>query len=85
MSRNDIAFFVLPREVAYLIQHILNKYAVALGGVVYRDVSHRSNELSVLDNWRAAHECGQEGTTHFYNYLTVSTLFVKKKLLYCSI
>jgi hypothetical protein len=40
-------------------------------------VCHSADELTVLDDGRAAHECGQEVTTHFYNFLTVSTLFIK--------
>ena len=38
----------------------------------------RADELAVLDDWAAAHECVQVGTTHFYNFLTVLTPFVKK-------
>ena len=38
----------------------------------------RADELAVLDDWAAAHECVQVGTTHFYKLLTVSTSFVKK-------
>ena len=37
-----------------------------------------ADELAVLDNGRATHECVQVGTTVFYNFLTVLTLFVKK-------
>jgi hypothetical protein len=38
---------------------------------------HRAHQLAVLDDGGAAHECVQVGTTHFYNFLTVSTLFIK--------
>ena len=41
-------------------------------------MSDCADKLAVLDNGRATHECGQEGTTHFYNFLTVSIPFVKK-------
>ena len=45
----------------------------------------RADELAVLDDGRARHECGQVGTTHFYNFLTVLTPFVKKIVLCCSV
>ena len=41
------------------IQHIFNKYAVSRGGVVDENVRHSSDELSVLNDWAARHECGQ--------------------------
>ena len=62
--RNDIAFF-LPREVAHLVKHIFNKYAISRGGIVDQHVGDRSHELAVLDDRRAAQECGQERTTIF--------------------
>ncbi len=37
-----------------------------------------TNKLAVLNDRRARHECVQVGTTHFYNFLTDLTLFVKK-------
>ena len=60
------------------IQHILNENAVASGGIVDQHVGDRSDELAVLNDGRARHECVQVGTTHFYKLLTVSTSFVKK-------
>ena len=48
-------------------------------------MSDSTHELAVLNDGRAAHECGQEGTTHFYNFLTVSTLFIKMIVLRRSI
>ena len=42
---------------------------------------HSTHELAVLDNGAARHECVQVGTTHFYNFLTVSSPFVKKIVL----
>ena len=58
--RNDIAFFVLPREIAHLPQHILNEYSIPRGGVTDQHVGHGAYQLAVLDDGRAAHECGQE-------------------------
>ena len=40
-------------------------------------MGHGSHELAVLYDGAAAHECVQVGTTLFYNFLTVSTLFIK--------
>ena len=34
-------------------------------------------DTNCLDYRAARHECVQVGTTHFYNFLTVSTLFIK--------
>ena len=59
-------------------EHILYEYSVPLGGICYHHVGNCADKLSVLDNRAAAHECGQVGTTHFYIFLTVSTLFIKK-------
>ena len=71
---NDIAFFVLPREVAHLPQHIFNEYAVAGGGIIDKHVCHRSHQLAVLNDRGARHECGQEGTTKFNRDLTVESI-----------
>jgi hypothetical protein len=38
----------------------------------------RSDELAVLDDRAAAHECVQIGTTHFCIFLTVLPRFIKK-------
>ena len=56
---NDIAFFVLPRQLSHLGEHILNENAVSCGGIVYENVGYRSDELTVLYDGRARHECGQ--------------------------
>ena len=60
------------------VEHIFDEDSVAACGVVYKHVGHRAHELAVLDDGGARHECGQEGTTVFYNFLTILTLFVKK-------
>ena len=57
--RNDIAFFVLPRKVSHLIQHIFYENAVSRCRIVDQHVGHRADKLAVLDDRRAAHECGQ--------------------------
>ena len=62
-------------------KHIFNINAVAHRGVADHHMRDGAHELAVLDDGRAAHECGQVGTTHFYRLCTVSTLFVKKIVL----
>ena len=47
------------------IQHIFNENAVPHGGIVYHNVGYSTDELAVLNDRAARHECGQEGTTHF--------------------
>ena len=85
----DVAPYSFLRRFMYGrlrgVEHIFDENSVACRRVVDQYVRHSSHELAVLDDRGARHECGQVGTTHFYNFLTVSTLFVKKKLLYCSI
>ena len=49
---------------------------------------HRSDKLAVLDDGGARHECGQVGTTHFYNFLivlTLSTLFIRSNRPFISV
>jgi len=41
------------------IQHIFNENSVPRGGIVDQHVRDRSDELAVLNDGRAAHECGQ--------------------------
>ena len=41
------------------IDHIFNENAIPSSGIVYEDMGDRSNELAVLDDGRAAQECGQ--------------------------
>ena len=51
--------FALRCQISHLIEHILNKNAVAGGGIVYEHVCHRSHQLTVLNYGAAAQECGQ--------------------------
>jgi len=44
-------------------RHILNENAVSRGGIVDQHVGDGTNQLAVPDDRRAAHECGQVGTT----------------------
>ena len=52
------------------VQHILNENSVPRCRIVYHNVRDRADELAVLDNGAAAHECGQEGTTVFNKKFT---------------
>ena len=45
------------------IQHILDENSVSRGGIVYHNVGNRADELAILNDRRARHECGQVGTT----------------------
>ena len=62
--RNDIALFLSCRD-RHADQHVFHKDPVAHGGIVDQHVGDCSHDLAVLDDRRAAHECGQEGTTIF--------------------
>ena len=44
-------------------EHIFDKDAVAAGGIAHENVGHRADELSVLDDGGAAHECVNIGPT----------------------
>ena len=37
------------------VQHVLNEYAVAGGGIVYKNMCHRTYQFAVLYNRRAGH------------------------------
>ena len=52
------------------VQHVFDKYAIPSGGIIYEHVRHRADELAVLNDGRAAHECGQERTTLFNEKFT---------------
>ena len=60
--------FVHPlssRRHGHIDEHIFKEDAVSRGGIVDQDVGDGSDKLAVLNDGRAAHECGQEGTTNF--------------------
>ena len=50
--------------------HILNENPVSRRRVVDEDVRHRADELAVLYQRAAAHECVQVGTTVFFKNFT---------------
>ena len=52
------------------IQHILNKNSVSARGIVDKNVRYRPDELAILNDGRARHECDQEGTTLFNEKFT---------------
>ena len=49
----------------YLLQHIFDEDAVPRGGVVDEDMGDGSDQLAILHDGRAAHECVQVRTTVF--------------------
>ena len=53
---------LFPRRV----EHIFDENSVALGGVVDHYVGDGADQLPVLNDRGARHECGQGGTTVFY-------------------
>ena len=58
--------FVLRRSLLWHLcrgKHIFNKYAIPHRRIVYHNVGDRADELAVLNDGRAAQECGQVGTT----------------------
>lgn len=57
-------------------EHIFDENAVAAGGVADEDVGDGADDLSVLNDRGAAHECGQAGTTLFCKLLTVLHYFI---------
>ena len=38
-----------------MLQHIFNKNSIPLGRVIYQHMGYRTDNLSILDNWTAAH------------------------------
>ena len=60
--------------VLHRIEHIFDKNAVALCGIVDHDVGDRTDELTVLNDGRAAQECAQVGIT-FFNKKFISQEF----------
>ena len=50
-------------------QHIFDEDSIPGGWVINEHMGHSSYELSVLNDGRAAHKCGQERTTNFVIFL----------------
>ena len=48
-----------------MLQHILNKNPIPLPGILHQHMGHRPDELPVLDDGAAAHECVKERTTNY--------------------
>jgi len=60
----------LSRQHRHIDEHILQNDPVSRGGIVDEDMRHGSDDLAVLNDRRAAHECGQVGTTVFHGLFT---------------
>lgn len=63
---------ILPFKLRYLclrhlrrVQHILNEDPVPYRRIIDHNVGHRADQLAVLYDGTAAHECGKVGTTVF--------------------
>ena len=50
---------------ARCLQHVLQKNAIALSGVVHQNMRYSAYKFTVLDNGTAAHGCVKIGTTFF--------------------
>ncbi len=59
----------LADSLSRRIQHVFNKDAVSLGGVVYQNIGHRPHQPAVLDDGTSRHECVKGGTTIFCVFL----------------
>ncbi len=57
------------------LQHVLQKNAIALSGVVHQNMRYSAYKFTVLDNGTAAHGCVKIGTTFFLKYLLYGLLF----------
>ena len=77
----EILPFSLRHQIPHLVQHIFNKYSVPRGGIVYHNVGDGADELAILEYRRAAHECGQVGTTIINRNLIIESIHrLKSKL-----
>ena len=68
-------------------QHIFNEDPRPSRRVVHHPMSDRAYNLAVLNDRRAAHECGQEGTTIFnkkFIFATIKCSFVENSMYLCS-
>ena len=65
---------VLPQSLGHIGKHIFNEDAIPRCGIADQHVRDRAHKVSVLDDRRARHECGQEGTTKFNRDLTVESI-----------
>ena len=54
----------------HLIQHIFNENTVPRSGIVDQNVGDGADELAVLNDRTATHECIQVGTTLFNGNFT---------------
>ena len=59
-------FACLPCRHGHIDEHIFEKDSISRCRIVDQHVRHRADDLIVLNDGGAAHECGQEGTTVFY-------------------
>ena len=67
--------FVTSDNEACISESIIceSNFVLPKGGIVDQHVCHRSHQLTVLNDWRAAQVCDQERTTKFVSFFIVST------------
>ena len=56
-----------PAFLCCRVQHIFDEDAISDGGVVHKDMGHRTDELAVLNDRRAGHLCVKDRTKIFTN------------------
>ena len=54
-----ILLFSSPRRHGHIDEHIFDEDSISRCRIVYKNVCYCSDELAVLDDGRARHECGQ--------------------------
>ena len=68
-------------------QHILNEYTVSFGWICDHYVRDRADELAVLNDGAAGHECVQVGTTNFHKkfiFAIIKCSFAENNMYLCS-
>ena len=58
-----------------VFEHRFGKNAIAACSIIYENVRHRTDQLTVLQNGATAHECVNIGTTLFLRFFSNSTHF----------
>ena len=64
-------FSILIVQFILRQQHFFNKNGIPAGGIVNKDMGHRTDELAVLQDGGAAHQCVNIGPTR-YRFLILS-------------
>ena len=65
-------FSIVIQPCLHRIQHIFDEDAVAARGVIDQNVGDGADELAVLEDGTAGHECVKIGPKFFHIRLTIS-------------